>query len=869
MMATKMRLAAHTDQENSQLRDHLESSSLVNPSYNANKMSPSDSLNANSTPELSRCQDYEQQFSNLNIDQTARIMDLAAKKNGIVISNTGKVRKPFTHNGLVKAESKNMSDSEDEGPKRLTVADDNIIREQNKIKAEAMFADIEFIDDGDDDDEEEEDEEEDDDDDEIDCEIKKDDEPENPTKKAKILEEESRKEVEEIDEDEDDDDDEDEDDEDIGPVSEDEAEESDRYYGKDPDADVLSPEEKFSGSKLSSFMDYYAALESQIVAEANHNIVRNDDSDESTSDDSDVEIDTVNEGLYELMTQTTSFGSGPSTMDESSDTESTYAMLYKSFGLRSEQEGHGTKDLLSPGSNGRDHGYSSETSIDDKYSPMRQSSVEGGKPALSSVEENALSPSVELDLIQGLQRYKSLDENEGRTPFTDSSSKRPTSLPPGWEECADSERTYYWHVPTGITQWSPPSPSDDSSEPLAPKKPARLLSQSSIPSGGTNSDPEQHIRAFQESALRYASLNAGDVDSDQEHEEKKVGRDPIKFHVRSLGWVEMNDSDLSPGKSSLAVNNCIRQLSYRKNDIRDSAGIWGEGKDMNMVLEDEHLKLMDTADDQLLNQQHVCSIRVWGVGRDNGRDFAYVARDKQTKRYKCHVFRCDIPAKAIASALHEICSRVMKDRQKGNTISMVTPCHVIQQKRLSAASPDTTPTKVDFPTPKAEPTTTFRAHYLGCTPVTQPRGIETINEAVNKLYHLPEEDWIPVRVEVAISTITITNIKTKEIISESRIRFLSFLGIGPNIRQFGYIMCSGKNQFSCHVLCCEHSSGGLAKAIEAACKLRYQKCLDARPTGQQNQSDSKAWGSGIRHFFNRIGSFRRKNPPTAVEPTAV
>ncbi|XP_071950998.1 amyloid beta precursor protein binding family B member 2-like isoform X2 [Antedon mediterranea] len=822
-------------------------------------MSPSDSINANGTPEHSRYQDFDEQFTNLNIDQKSRLMDIAGQKN---ISNSGNVRKPFKNNGLVKVDANNVSDSEEEGPKRLTVADDNIIREQNKIKAEAMFADIEFIDDGEDDDEEEDDdedeEEDDEEDDEIDCEIKKDDEPENPKKKAKMLAEEARNVIE-------DDDDED---DDIGPASEDEAQESDRYYGKDPDADVISPEEKFSGSKITNFMDYYAALESQIVAEANHNIIRNEDSDESTSDDSDVEIDTVNEGLYELMTQTTSFGSGPSTMDESSDTESTYAMLYKSFGLRSEQEGHSTKDLLSPGSNGRDHGYSSETSIDDKYSPMRQSSVEGGRPALSSVEENALSPSVELDLVQGLHRYTSLEEPQPRIP-RGRSSRRPTSLPPGWEQCSDSEGTYYWHIPTGTTQWSPPSPSEDISEPLAPKKPARMLSHASEPGGGINSDPEQHIRAFQESALRYASLNAGDADSDQEQEEKKPGREPIKFHVRSLGWVEMNDSDLSPGKSSLAVNNCIRQLSYRKNDIRDSAGIWGEGKDMDMILEDEHLKLLDTTDHTVLNQQHVCSIRVWGVGRDNGRDFAYVARDKQTKKYKCHVFRCDTPAKAIASALHEICSRVMKDRQKGNTISMVTPGHMIPLQRLSAVSPDTTPTKVDFPTPKAEPTTVFRAHYLGCTPVANARGIDTINEGMTKLYHLPEEDWIPVRVEVAISTITITNIKTKEIISESRIRFLSFLGIGQNIRQFGFIMCSGKNQFTCHVLCCEHSSGGLAKAIEAACKLRYQKCLDARPSDQQNRLNSKPWGSGIRSFLTRLGSFRRKNPPAAVEPTAV
>ena len=35
------------------------------------------------------------------------------------------------------------------------------------------------------------------------------------------------------------------------------------------------------------------------------------------------------------------------------------------------------------------------------------------------------------------------------------------------------------------------------------------------------------------------------------------------------------------------------------------------------------------------------TIRVWGVGRDNSCDFAYVARDKTTRKHLCHVFRCD------------------------------------------------------------------------------------------------------------------------------------------------------------------------------------------------------------------------------------
>lgn len=44
-------------------------------------------------------------------------------------------------------------------------------------------------------------------------------------------------------------------------------------------------------------------------------------------------------------------------------------------------------------------------------------------------------------------------------------------------------------------------------------------------------------------------------------------------------------------------------------------------------------------------------------------DFAYVARDSLTKIHKCHVFRCEVPAKQIANTLKEICSRLAKERK--------------------------------------------------------------------------------------------------------------------------------------------------------------------------------------------------------------
>ncbi len=59
--------------------------------------------------------------------------------------------------------------------------------------------------------------------------------------------------------------------------------------------------------------------------------------------------------------------------------------------------------------------------------------------------------------------------------------------------------------------------------------------------------------------------------------------------------------------------------------------------------------------------QPINKIRVWGIGLDNERHFGYVARDIVTKRHKCHVFRCERPARAVARALLEAHQR---DRQE-------------------------------------------------------------------------------------------------------------------------------------------------------------------------------------------------------------
>lgn len=44
-----------------------------------------------------------------------------------------------------------------------------------------------------------------------------------------------------------------------------------------------------------------------------------------------------------------------------------------------------------------------------------------------------------------------------------------------------------------------------------------------------------------------------------------------------------------------------------------------QGKDMYLMLENNMLNLVDPMDRSVLHSQPIASIRVWGVGRDNGR----------------------------------------------------------------------------------------------------------------------------------------------------------------------------------------------------------------------------------------------------------
>ncbi|KAM9377294.1 amyloid beta precursor protein binding family B member 2 isoform 2-T2 [Pholidichthys leucotaenia] len=463
-------------------------------------------------------------------------------------------------------------------------------------------------------------------------------------------------------------------------------------------------------------------------------------------------------------------------------------------------------------------------------------------------------------------------------------------LPPGWREISDSSEVYFWHVPTGTTQYDRPvasasqaaassseepdterDPQQETRDSLKPptERPSSLISDSSVepvpsPSGSSPTSscssthlnditssgrnlstttcntnelkdypvyPDPSLKAFEGATLRYASLKLNPPAQLETVDLNNTFSDPeaMSFPVRSLGWVEMAEQDLCEGRSSVAVHHCIRQLSYCRRDIRDSAGVWGEGKGMLLVLQDRMLTLIDPDDRSLLHSQPISSIRVWGVGRDHDRDFAYVARDKNTRVLKCHVFRCDTPAAAIATSLHEICSKIMAERKSAKAAA-----------GSSSQNGSDVPLQ-EFPMPKTELVQKFHVLYLGMTSVSRPIGMDIINGAIDSLMSSTgKEDWTPVILSIADTTVAVIKEKEEEeeVLVECRVRFLSFMGVGRDVHTFAFIMDTGNQHFQCHVFWCDPNAGSVSEAVQAACVLRYQKCLVARPPSQHAGSSS-------------------------------
>uniref|UniRef100_A0A8C8RXS1 PID domain-containing protein n=1 Tax=Pelusios castaneus TaxID=367368 RepID=A0A8C8RXS1_9SAUR len=165
------------------------------------------------------------------------------------------------------------------------------------------------------------------------------------------------------------------------------------------------------------------------------------------------------------------------------------------------------------------------------------------------------------------------------------------------------------------------------------------------------------------------------------------------------------------------------------------------------------------------------------------------------------------------------------------------------------------PFQVQFPAPKTELVQKFQVSYLGSVPVARPVGMDVINAALDSvLTATSQEHWTPSHVHVAPATLSVTHAQTEAVLCECRVRFLSFMGVGRDVRSFAFITAGAPGAFRCHMLWCQPNAAGLSEAVQAACMLRYQKCLDARPQAPSSCLPAPPANSVAR----RVGSSVRK-----------
>ncbi|OWK55240.1 Amyloid beta A4 precursor protein-binding family B member 3, partial [Lonchura striata] len=434
--------------------------------------------------------------------------------------------------------------------------------------------------------------------------------------------------------------------------------------------------------------------------------------------------------------------------------------------------------------------------------------------------------------------------------WSDQSLETDPDLPPGWRKICDSLGTYYWHVPTGTTQWQHPA-------------------RSTGPGGHTDADGEETLqgRECQGSAAKHsakdrpipspmASLSRRHSLSWHGDEFQHSAEPGSKcFAVRSLGWVEIPEEDLAPGKSSIAVNNCIQQLSNSKG--QGSAENQGEGQDLVMILKKDTMSLVDPLDRSLIHRQPILNIRVWGVGCNNGRDFAFVASDKDTCVLKCHVFHCNVPAKGIAKALHEMCSKIVAERA-------VASSRLPRAATLEPISAEDLPLQVDILEAVRQSMQTYEALYIGSLPVPRAMGMDVLNEAIEKLTRRPgRENWTPSLIYVSDTAMRVQPAQVGRAqgaaagagtalppaersrgaaglpgrrpgvdgpagspqepeeaahIWECQVRYVTFLGVGRDAHTFALIVDTGR-RFQCAAFWCEPDAGTISEAVQAACMV--------------------------------------------------
>lgn len=363
-------------------------------------------------------------------------------------------------------------------------------------------------------------------------------------------------------------------------------------------------------------------------------------------------------------------------------------------------------------------------------------------------------------------------------------------LPEGWERHEDELGPYFWHIPTGTIQRERPflNTIDKS---MIRSDSLVFLDKSAIQVDYNLRDSIDYSDASEIKTLNANSeedgekqrskafLQAEKILSDDEDDDDRTNseQEELSFMVHSLGWLDVEESQINSQTGSLVIKKCIYELSVRADN---AARCWGPNETQSLLLKinGERILLLEPNTSTTLSVQLIQEIRLWAV--DECNNFAYVVKDRKSGKpgtVKCHVFHCDEHENTQTAQQLALYLKDALVRLKNRTTNLNE-----RPKDLFLNATNLKPIEnFEFPAPSEEPRNTFHARYIGYVAVPRPMGVELLNmaidEAVNALkMSLTSENSCeielmrPVVVQISPSNILVECQETGSTLVECRVR---------------------------------------------------------------------------------------------------
>ncbi|CAB4002337.1 amyloid-beta A4 precursor -binding family B member 1 isoform X2 [Paramuricea clavata] len=215
-------------------------------------------------------------------------------------------------------------------------------------------------------------------------------------------------------------------------------------------------------------------------------------------------------------------------------------------------------------------------------------------------------------------------------------------------------------------------------------------------------------------------------------------------------------------------------------------------------------------------------MRVWGAGREEQKDFAYVARDQVTGKHKCHVFRChgNISGRAIHNKLHEMCNRILEEKRRARENQQNDSTKQWSDILNTPPKPSAKDQAGFNVKPVTESKKRFSGKFIGKVDVPRPTGIDVVHRAIDvAIASRDPNTWRTCLIEITVSSVRCTDCLSQHVITENRIKFVSFIGVAKDVRFCGYISSGDESSpFLCHVFQCTPNAASFTKALEEACR---------------------------------------------------